>query len=172
MRKLLLLFSLLVILCQPAAANPVTLTGFGDVDLEQAITVTEAHDKNGSIIYNLKVKDGNIWRGAMLFPPKTVTNKAAISTAIKTDVLLDNLVAEKFAKRTDFIEADKAAPLQLGSKIGASTNLKATASSLILNMNIILLSTNDGNKFTMLACADSDMSYWQPIFHKIVSTIQ
>ena len=169
MRKLLIMVSLLLMICLPAAANPFTVLG-SEVEIGKNITVTKSQDKKGNFIYNFKAKDGNIWRGATLFSADNLSN-SNIKNNIKLDGVLNQLVTEKFSKDKYFIAADKATLLQLGDKEAASVSIKMTFAEfgLIMNMNPLLVSTTDGIKMFMFVCADSDTSYWKPFFYKIVS---
>jgi len=172
-RKLIVMISLLLLVNLPVSANPVNISGIGDVELGQNITVTEGHDSKGKTTYGFKVKDGDLWRGACLFAPQTLPDNNNISNIFKLDALLNKIVDEKFSKNTDFVAADKAKLLKLGNKEAASVTFKMTnpAIGIVLNMNMILVSTTDGVKMVLVMYADSDTPYWRPIFNKIISNI-
>lgn len=174
MRKLYTLFSLLLLMYLPITVNAANLSGFGEVDLGQNITITESTDKKGNLIYNFKVKDGAVWRGASLFAPMTLPNSDLLSNTIKLDVMLEKIIAEKISNDETFLSADKVKLLQFGTKEGASSNIKMSSSKfsfMVVNTNMTLISTPNDIKMIMFLCADSDAAYWQPTLNKIISSM-
>lgn len=170
MRKIFTLFSLLLLMYLPVTVNAANLSGIGEVDLGQNITVTESTDKKGKLIYNFKVKDGAVWRGASLFAPMSLPN----GSLFKLDAMLEKIIADKISQDETFLVADKVKLTQFGTKEAASANVKMSSPNfgfIIINSNITLLSTPDDIKMLMFLCADSDAAYWQPTLNKIISSM-
>jgi hypothetical protein len=173
MRKLFVILSLLLMVCLQAAANSMTIAGLGEVDFGQNITATEKQDKNGNPIYSLQVKDGMVWRGAMLIPPKIIPNSDQLSK-IGLVQILNKMVDEKFSTNKDFLAADKAKMLGQDSNGAAFVSYKNAISNggVIMNMDLMLVSKTDGIAMIAFTCADSDAEYWRPIIQKVVLGIQ
>lgn len=174
MRKLLITVALLWLFCLPVTANPVIIAGVGEIDFGPNITVTESQDNKGNTLYNFKVKDGDVWRGAsLIFDPTDSPKGKLTSRAMELDIL-DKIAANKFSRNEGLVEIDKAKILQIDNKEAASISVKMTSPNIgfvITNMNMILLSTTDNTKILMFMCADGDAPFWRPVLYKIVSKI-
>lgn len=173
MQKIIIVFCLLLLSCGSVAANPVVILGVGQVELGQDnIVMTEGHDKKGDINYNFRVKDGAVWRGAILMPISNISTMQ-LGNMIKTDVLLNQVVEEKISKNTDILSTEKARRLVIGGKEIATTTIKFTmpGGGMVANMEMTIIPSTDGLKMVAYMCADSDTQYWQPIMQKIWANI-
>ncbi len=172
MRKILLLVWLVLFVCRPAAANPVTIEGVGQVELGQGILVTEGHNKKGEINYGFKVKDGAVWRGATLLPITSFSSNGT-ENMIKLDVFLDKIIDEKVRNSENILAAEKARKVILGGKECATTSIKMEipGGGIVANMEMIIIPGADGLKMFGFMCSDSDAQYWRPIMLKIAASI-
>lgn len=175
MRKLWLIFSLFVLLCLPQAANAANFSGIGDIDLGPNVTVGETTDKKGALIYNLRTKDGAVWRGASLFAPATMPNTKGIETTLKLDAMLTKMIKEKFSNDEAFLAADSVKIIKLGQREAATCNIKMSQPSfgfMVINMNMSLIPSAEGLKMVVFISADSDAAYWQPAITTILAHIE
>lgn len=171
MRRIMLIFCLVLLICQPGAANPVMISGVGQVELGQDIIVTEGHDKNGDIKYSFRVKDGAVWRGAVLLPINILPSKG--SDFIKTDVLLNRILEEKASKDKNTLSIEKARRVMVGGRECATTTVKFDIpdGGIIYNLDITIIPETDGLKMVSFMCTDSDAQFWRPILQKILNSI-
>jgi hypothetical protein len=168
MKKIFLLFCLLLLTCHPAAANPVIILGVGQVELGNDIMVTESPDKKGNLNYGFKVKDGAVWRGAVLFPISNIEN----GDILKPDAVLDRMMEERTNKDKDVLSTEKSKRITIGGKEFTTATAKFSASGgLVANIDFIIIPGTDGMKQFGFMCADSDAQYWRPIMQKIASNI-
>jgi len=172
MRKIILVFCLMLLTCGSVAANPILIPGVGQIELGQDIVVTEFFDKNGDINYSFRTKDGAVWRAAMLMPISSISS-TNLSNIIKTDVLLDQIIEEKVSKGNDVLSTEKSRRMMLGEKEYATAILKLTLPSagIVANMDMTLIQGAAGLKMIAFMCADSDAQYWRPIMQKILVNI-
>lgn len=171
MRKMLLIFCLIVLICLPVAANPVVISGIGEVELGQGIVVTEDRDKKGEISYNFRVKDGEVWRGATLLPISNLSSDGA--DMIRTDVLLNRIVLEELSKDNDVLSTEKARQVTIGGRECATTTVKFAipGGGFVANMDMTIISGTNGLKMFGYICADGDTQYWRPIMQMILARI-
>lgn len=172
MRKIILIFCLMLLTCGPVAANPLVILGVGQVELGQDIVMTEGHDKKGDINYSFRTKDGVVWRAAMLMPISNISSNE-LGNIIKTDVLLDRVIEEKISKSKDVLSTEKARRVMFGGRECATTIVKLAIPSagIVANMDMTIISGADGLKMLTFMCADSDAQYWRPIMQKILVSI-
>jgi hypothetical protein len=172
MRKVIIMIFLMMMCCLQAAANSVTVAGVGEVDFGPNITATENQDKNGNPVYSLQVKDGKVWRGAMLKAPKTIPNSDKVSKMGLVE-FLNKTVDKKISSNKDFLDADKAKMMGQGNNAAVvSYKIAAPNGGIIMNMDMMLVSKADGVEIITFTCADSDAEYWRPIIQKVVLGIQ
>jgi hypothetical protein len=172
MRKIILAFCLMLLICRPVAANPVVILGVGQVELGQDIVMTEGHDKKGELNYSFRVKDGAVWRGAILMPINNISSNE-FGNMVKTDVLLNRIIEEKISKSNDVLSTEKARRVMVGGRECATTTVKLgmPGAGIVANMDITIISGTDGLKMFGYMCADSDAQYWRPIMQKILASI-
>ena len=170
MKKIILLFCLLLLTSGAVSANPVDIQGIGQVELGKEITMTEVPDKKGDISYSFKVKDGTVWRAVILKSINDMPNSIS-NNIIKMDGLLNKIADEKFSKKEDFLSSEKAKLITLNGKEGATNTIKMSmpVAGIVVNMDTIIISEPSGLKLFMFMCADSDAQYWRPIMQKIVA---
>lgn len=172
MRKIILVFCLMLLTCGSVTANPIVILGAGQVELGQDIIVTEVSDQKGDINYSFRVKDDAVWRAAMLMPISKVS-PTDLRNFIKTDVFLDQIIAEKISKDNDVLSTEKSRRMMLEGKEFATAILKLTIPSagIVTNMDMTLIQGADGITMFTFMCADSDAQYWRPIMQKILVSI-
>ncbi len=168
MRKMIVIFCLLLLACQPVSANSVEILGAGKVELGQDFVVTEVRDKNGDINYSFRVKDGEVWRGAMLMPIKDMTAKEA--NIIKMDVLLNQIIEGNISKMNDVLSTEKARQMMVGENTYTTASMKfgIPGGGIVANMDMTIISGANGLKLFTYICADGDSQYWKPVMQKIL----
>ena len=172
MRKMILVFCLMLLTCGSVAANPIVISGVGQVEFGQDIVVTEFYDKKGDINYSFRAKDGAVWRAAMLMPISNISS-TDLSNIVKTDALLDQIIEEGISKDNGVLSTEKARLTMLGGKECSTAIVKLTIPSagIVANMDMTLIQGADGLKMLAFMCADSDAQYWRPIMQKILVSI-
>ncbi|MCE5286748.1 MAG: hypothetical protein LLG02_12990 [Pelosinus sp.] len=172
MRKTILIFCLTLFFCLPVEATPVAISGVGEVELGQDITVTESQNKKGEPVYSFIVKDGAIWHGALLLPLNANSNNPAFNDKTKTDALLNKMIEEKFSKDESFLTSERRTVVLNGKEYTSATlKMAKPTSGIVVNMDMILIPATDGLKIFSYICADSDTQYWRPILQKIAAAI-
>lgn len=172
MRKMILLICMMLLTCQPLAANPVVISGVGEVELGQDIVMTEGHDKKGDLIFSFRIKDGAVWRAATLMPIKNMPT-GKFSDMIKTDVFLNKVIEEAFSKNPEVLSTEKARKVMIGGRESATASVKLfiPGGGVVANTDMTIISGTDGYKLVGYMCADSDTQYWRPIMQKILASI-
>jgi len=132
----------------------------------------EGHDKKGDLNYSFRVKDGVVWRAAMMMPISNMPSNE-LGNIIKLDVLLDRSVGEELSKRNDVLSTEKSRQIMLGKKECATIIVKLAIPSVgfVANMDMTMIPGVDGLKMFTFMCADSDAQYWRPIMQKISASI-
>lgn len=172
MRKIILIFCLILLTSQPLAANPAVISGIGKVELGQNIVMTEDRDKKGEITYNFRVKDDTVWRGVTLMPVSTLSSNG-IGDIIKLDVLLNQILEEKISNDADVLATEKARIITVGGRecATAAVKLAIPGGGVIADMDLTIIPAADGLKMVCFMCADSDTQYWRPVMYKILASI-
>ena len=172
MRKIILICGLILLICRYGAANPVMISGIGEVELGPDIVMTEGHDKQGELVYNFRVKDGEVWRGAMLMPLKDIPFNG-VGDMIKTDVFLNKVIEEKISKDENVLSTEKAKRIMVGGKECATAAVKMgiPEGAIIANLDMTMVSGSNGIRIFCYMCADSDAEYWKPVMQKILAMI-
>lgn len=172
MRKIILVFCLLLITSGSISANPVQIDGIGSVELREGIIMTEIKDKKGEVNYSFKIKDGPVWRAALLLP---ISNLSAnnFGNIIKMDVLLDRIIDEKLSKNPDVLSTEKASLTMLSGKECATTSAKMdiVSAGIVANMDMAIIAGSNGVTMFAFMCADSDTEYWRPMMQKILASV-
>lgn len=172
MQKIILIFCLILLTCGSVAANPRVIQGVGQVELERDIVMTGDHDAKGDLNYSFRVKDGAVWRAALMMPVNNMPSNE-LGNIIKLDVLLDEIVSGELGKSNDVLSIEKSRLIMLGKKECATITVKLALpnAGFVANMDMIMIPGVDGLKMFTFMCSDSDAQYWRPIMQKISATI-
>lgn len=172
MRKIILMLCFLLLVGLPVQAKTVTFTGIGELDLPEDITVAEIVESNNNIDYFLKVRDGAVWRSAVVYPFKEFMYKDM--DKIKPDSFL-KLVTDHIGNNDpNVFGIEKAKLITLaGREVATETfKLQVPSAGFIGNMELILITGSFETKLFIFACADADTQYWRPILQNIFVSIR
>lgn len=169
MRKILFMVCLALLVYLPAQAKPVAIDGIGEVDIPENVLVLQYRIGDGELNYCFRVKEGEIFRGAVLFLPKFFSFDEETSNIER---LLDQIPKHLMQKYKSYVlEIQKPKIIILKGKECYMVTMKRQMPPIIERTDFLVIPEFQGIKLTSFSYSDSDAQYWRSIMLKIASMI-